>query len=94
MIGSSLLAWLAWDIHLDRSKEVRILKTTALYESWESLGGQESASTVEPGENLKIERIRYGKDYMAIKVAKDNGLSGWLIYSSDSVEVQGNGKTN
>jgi hypothetical protein len=80
------LGWYLWDLKGDRSKSVKILKPTQLYSDWESINGSKTIGSVAPGEHLKVLRIRYAKDHMAIKVEKADGSSGWLI-PDDSVEI-------
>jgi hypothetical protein len=81
------VGWFLWDIVKDRNKTINILKVIPLYKEWEPLNGQEVVSSAEPGEKLKVLRIRYGKDYMAIKVGKENGLIGWAFYQNDALEI-------
>lgn len=80
------LGWYLWDLKQDRSKTIKILKTTPLYEGWESISGSSTIGNVDPGENLKVLRIRYAKDHMAVKVERSNGSTGWVIPDS-SVEM-------
>ncbi len=80
------LGWYLWDLKGDRSKTVKILKPTPLYEGWESLNSGPSIGNVEPGEKLKVLRVRYAKDHMAVKVEKADGSSGWIIPDA-SVEM-------
>jgi hypothetical protein len=75
-----------WDLKGDLNKTVKILKLTPLYEAWESISDGPSIGNVEPGEKLKVLRIRYAKDHMAVKVEKADGSSGWLIPDA-SVEM-------
>ena len=85
----ALSGWFFWDVQSDKSKSIKITKALPLYDNWEPLNGQQSNSNVMPGENLKVVRIRYGKDYMAIKVERENGSNGWVIYQGDAVELSG-----
>ncbi|WP_413942740.1 hypothetical protein [Bdellovibrio sp. HCB-162] len=84
ILGVSLASYL-WDVKQDRSKTIKILKTTPLYGEWEPINGN-AIGNVEPGETLKVLRIRYAKDHMAVKVERSNGSTGWLILDS-SVEI-------
>jgi hypothetical protein len=36
-------------------------------------------STLRPGEQLKVLRVRYGKDFEALKVETEGGHVGWVI---------------
>lgn len=81
------IAIVCWDIYKDRSKTIRILRESPLYESWEFRGLRSAFSAVRAGDKLSVKRIRYGKDYMAIKVEKVDGQQGWLIYQGGSMEL-------
>lgn len=87
VVTITLFGWLIWDIQSDRSKSIRIIKEVPLYDEWEPLNGQKSSSMIAPGENLKVNRIRYGKDYMAIKIERESGKSGWVFYQDDAIEL-------
>ncbi len=85
----ALAAWFAWDVQSDRNKSIKIIKAVPLYGNWEPLNGQQSNTNVMPGENLKVVRIRYGKDYMAIKIEREDGSNGWIIYQNEAIELSG-----
>ncbi|MNL29805.1 hypothetical protein D3C87_1515040 [compost metagenome] len=87
LICSGILGLFAWDIWEDRSQSVSIIQQTALYDDWEFGDRQKSIGKVERGENLKVLRIRYGKDFMAIKVERNDGSVGWIIWSSNQVSL-------
>jgi hypothetical protein len=36
-------------------------------------------STLRPGEHLQVLRVRYGKDFEALKVETEDGHVGWVI---------------
>lgn len=36
-------------------------------------------STLRPGEHLRVLRVRYGKDFEALKVETEDGHVGWVI---------------
>ena len=79
------LGWYLWDLKEDHSKTIKILKSTPLREDWESMNSS-STGNVEPGEKLKVLRVRYAKDHMAVKVERADGSSGWII-PDESVEM-------
>jgi hypothetical protein len=83
----AFVGWYLWDIVKDRSKTIKVIRTIPLYKEWEPFTGQGTMSSAEPGEKLKVLRIRYGKDYMAIKVEKENEAVGWAFYQNDALEI-------
>lgn len=82
-----LSAWWVWDIQKDKSKAVIILKTTPLLSSGSSDSDQKVISELQPGESLRVLRIRYDKDYMTIKVERKDSSFGWVIYNSENMEL-------
>lgn len=84
------LSWYLLDLKEDRSRTIKILKTTPIFSDWEAISGTPSIGNVEPGEKLKVVRIRYGKSFMNVKIEKTDGSAGWLIVDS-SVEMGSEG---
>lgn len=84
IIGVSVacLGWYLWDLKEDRAKTIKVLKTTPMFSDWEAISGTPSIGNVEPGEKLKVLRIRYGKNFMNVKIEKEDGSVGWLIMDS------------
>ncbi|GAA4903150.1 hypothetical protein GCM10023333_41640 [Ferrimonas pelagia] len=70
------------DVVSDRKHVVAVEVDTAMYESFsciDATGGLCAAvREIPPGDGYKVLRIRYGKDYMAIKVQADL-TSGWIL---------------
>jgi hypothetical protein len=87
IIAISLGIWLR-DIYIDRQQVVNTLQRVAFYTDWKcGLKCEEQnkkIGEIPSGIQLNVLRIRYGKDYMAIKV-QYNHKKGWLIYSSDEL---------
>lgn len=71
--------WFLWDLMKDRSQTVKILNPTPLYEEWGAISSTPSIGTVEPGEKLKVLRIRYGKEFQYIKIERPDGSTGWIM---------------
>ena len=73
------LFW-AGDVMNDRKHQIIIEKATGLYKTSEDA---EYSGTpfemLQKNEKLKVKRISYGKDFMAVKVEKLNGVEGWVI---------------
>jgi hypothetical protein len=80
--------WLV-DIANDKNKSVKITETVSSYNSWEcgyqNQVGCSIVFEVKPDSVLDVQRIRYGKAYMAVKI-NQTGLSGW-VFSSKGVQV-------
>jgi hypothetical protein len=88
IIAVPLGIWLM-DIHSDRQQVVTTLQKVDFYSDWKcglKCGEKNKIGEIPSGMRPKVLRIRYGKDYMAIKV-KYNRERGWLIYSSDELEL-------
>lgn len=86
LLGACLLSYYFYDVYKDRSKAIKILKQTNLHASWDNLlSDTTSIGKVEPNEIITVFRIRYGKEYMAIKVEKKDGTIGWLLYKGDEI---------
>jgi hypothetical protein len=88
IIAISLGIWLR-DIYIDRQQVVNTLQSVAFYTDWKcglKCGEKNRIGEIPSGMRFKVLRIRYGKDYMAIKV-QYNRKKGWLIYSSDELEL-------
>lgn len=89
IIGVAIVVFLVsfgvWkvDIANDRTKNVKITETVLAYNDWEC-GYQNMPNCsvifeVMANTTHDVQRIRYGKDFMAIKIHL-NGLLGWVFY--------------
>jgi hypothetical protein len=87
VLGLILVGCFVFDVQRDKKKSVRIVKPLPVFNNWKRSKDQQKISDVSPGENLKVARIRYGKDYMAIKVEREDRSNGWLIYQRGSIEL-------
>jgi len=76
------------DIAADRTLRVAVTGSVPMYADWESAPGRASAAIarVGPAENLSVLRVRYGKDFMAIRVRRADGVDGWIL-GDDAVQV-------
>jgi len=83
LISIPTLAWFG-DIMNDRAHEIIIKNSVALYKTPEeaSYNGTPFES-VKKNEKINVKRINYGKDFMTIKIEKQNGIVGWLIYDGN-----------
>ena len=85
------LAFFGHDIYRDRRHSVEILSTTPLLEDPYPLNYGDSENTVlsrlKKGDEVRVLRIKYGKDFMALKVEeKKSGAVGYVIYD-DSIKL-------
>lgn len=77
------------DIHSDRQNVVTTLEEISLYSIWKcglNCGNENKIGDIPAGQNLDVLRIRYGKDFMAVKV-EYNQEEGWLIYDSKLLQI-------
>jgi hypothetical protein len=75
-----------WDLINDRSNKIVVLKNTKAYEDWKLHDHQEPVGVVTPEDKIKVLRIRYGQDFMAIQIGRDDGSSPWIFYQKGEVE--------
>lgn len=80
------MAFWRMDISNDQTNSVKITKTMNAYNDWRCRGAEHNRCHVMfeviPGSEYQVQRIRYGKDYMAIKVNHE-AVDGWLLYRAD-----------
>jgi len=81
-----VLVWMG-DINNDQKHKIVIEQSIGLYKSLEEAAHSGSPiDTVEKNEKVKVKRIKYGKDYMAVQIEKPNGSVGWVVVG-DGVKV-------
>ncbi|MFT6635924.1 hypothetical protein [Alcanivorax sp.] len=91
VIASALVVLGLWfiDIASDQENAVEITAPVSAYTEWEcGYPDQLDCSVVFEayvGEKYDVRRIRYGKDFMAIKIQQGD-LSGW-VFSGEGVRV-------
>lgn len=74
------LVW-AGDIYQDRTYKLAIVAPAPLY----SLGPHEypesnpQVATLQPGEELYVLRMRYGKGFQTFRVETRGGQTGWVV---------------
>lgn len=78
------------DVYSDRTKQVIIKTPVSVYDNWEcghfcEVKGVKVFS-LNPEQTLDVLSVRYGKDFMAIKV-EQGSRTGWIISSSRQVEL-------
>jgi len=77
------------DVKADQSHTIKVTTDTPAYSDWRcgyrcDITGEE-AFTLAANTTWHVERIRFGKDFMAIKVT-NNSLAGWVI-NSEKIEL-------
>lgn len=77
------------DVSSDQGYLVEITERTAVYGRWDCgyklQVGCEKLFYIAPVKIFKVERIRYGKDFMAVKI-KQGEKVGWIMFGG-GVEV-------
>jgi hypothetical protein len=74
-----VLFW-AGDVMNDRKHQIIIEKATSLYKTSEEAAYSGTPfELLKKHEKLEVKRISYGKDFMAVKVEKLNGVEGWVL---------------
>ena len=70
-----------YDIYKDRQNIVVTEESVPAYADWEPYPTklQKPVFTLPPQAILNVKRIRYGKDYMAVRVETQEGQSGWIF---------------
>lgn len=72
--------WLA-DVAADRRYVVAVVGPESLLAlpPHEYPGINPSVETLQPGQSLQVLRVRYGKDFEALKVQAPSGHTGWVL---------------
>ena len=78
-----IVGLLTYDILKDQRHKIEIIDKTPVYANWEPYPKNEQPLfSVTPENVVRVKRIRYGKDYMAIKIETEKGQRGWVFYGS------------
>lgn len=76
------------DILKDQRHKIEIIDKTPVYANWEPYPRNEQPLfSVTTTDIVRVKRIRYGKDYMTIKIETEKGQSGWVFYGP-TVRIQ------
>jgi hypothetical protein len=77
-----VLGFVGYDIIQDRQNLVFTEGSVPAYADWTPYPSKEIKHkfVLPPKSNPKVRRIRYGKDYMAVKVESKDGEIGWIFY--------------
>jgi len=77
-----ITAYVGYDILQDRQHIVVTEEPVPAYADWQPYPTKEMKPLfmLPAKTDTKVRRIRYGKDYMAIKVQSEKGQMGWIFY--------------
>lgn len=87
LTGLAIAAFWAHDIWNDRQATVEILNETSAYDEWDNRSHENMIFTISPTDEVKVLRIRFGKDFMAAKIRKNNDMEGWIRSNSKSTLI-------
>ncbi|MGD0169770.1 MAG: hypothetical protein ABSE54_08610 [Smithella sp.] len=75
---------IGYDIHQDQQNTIITSAPVPAYADWEPCPTKEMKPifTLSANTITNVKRIRYGKDYMALRVAGPKGEQGWVFYGS------------
>lgn len=80
-ILTSIFGFWIVDIARDRTKTVKITHVVSAYNDWEcGYQNQDNCKVLfetQLGSVYKVQRIRYGKDFMAIEITQERGQVGF-----------------
>lgn len=87
LIGAG--GFLGYDIFQDRQHVVVTKESVPANSDWEPYPSREMKPVfvLQSNTRAKVNRIRYGKDYMALKVETSGGEIGWTFHG-DSFRVE------
>lgn len=91
LLAFLFLVYFYWsDVSSDRRHSIKILKQTPIHDGWELGLREPNIGFVEAGDVFPVLRIRYGKDFRAIKIKLKDGSTSWVIESENILlEQQG-----
>jgi len=88
LAAAAVVVGLVADTQNDQKSKVRITNDTELlahprprHESNQVVG------RLARDQAVRVRRIRYGKDFMAVKVRTESGTEGWLIFGESAFEI-------
>jgi hypothetical protein len=79
-----IAGFIGYDILQDRQHILVTEGPVPAYPDWERYppSGMKPGFVIPPDTTLRVKRIRYGKDYMAVRVQSEKGETGWVFYGS------------
>jgi len=87
--GLPLLASWAWDVHNDRQHTVIVNSTTPVFmgSGDENCNDEQQLTTVSPGTDLKVRRIRYWKNCATVDINLPDGGKGYIVLGKGKFSV-------
>jgi hypothetical protein len=78
----ALFCFVGYDILQDRKYNVLAGDSVPAYPDWEQYHSKDMKPVfiLLPDTTVRVKRIRYGKDYMAIRVQNATGEEGWIFH--------------
>jgi len=87
-VAGAVSAMVAVDVARDRGSTVSITGNVPFYAEWDpGPRGQSAIGEIGPSTSAKVLRVRYGKDFQAIKLRTDAGQTGW-VFSGANVHLR------
>ncbi len=87
-----LTVFIGWytDVKYDKAHKIQILNVTGIFSTPEKAAYATDMDKpilyLQPEQNIFVQQITYGKDFMAIKIETENKVSGWLV-SDGNVKI-------
>ena len=93
IISTIIYGTVLFDITQDKENILIVKKDSVVFDDWKcGYQCKTSKFKIFEGEQYNVLRIRYGKDFMALKIESKNGLLGWAILN-ENYEVTKAGRT-
>lgn len=93
IVSTILLGTIWFDIKQDKEHVLIVNKDSTVYDDWKcGYTCNAQKFKVFEGQKYDVLRIRYGKDFMALKIESKNGLLGWAILT-ENYELAKSGRT-
>lgn len=80
--------WWGYDVWQDQKHTVSVEQNTPLFAGeGDADCGRSQSTTLAPGSNVRVRRIRYWKDCATINVTLSDGRFGYIVFNSNEVTV-------
>jgi len=91
----ALIPTVLWvkDVLNDRKSKVDVFGEISAFENWNYYSPGKSLFYIAPSEKVAVLRVRYGKDFMAAKVANGKDKEGWIFFNAEKAVIYWPGKT-
>lgn len=77
-------------MYRDRQHKIIVKELVPVYTDWEPypFKDQKPEFILTKQDTVKVKRIRYGKDYMAVRIETRDGKSGWVLPDENCLVVE------